>query len=110
MPYDSVHAGAASPLPAPPPDFGILPNAHSGAFTRYVGGRGFLRIDITVDVDCYLQLSEWSEPGHFEDPVGDEFLLAAGTHSIPLVRRAYQWRLRSATNTVGVNLTARTVG
>lgn len=110
MPIDSVPNGSAGALAAPPPAFGVLPNVYSTGFTRYVGPPGFLRIDATVSVDCYMQISEWTETGHFEDPVGDEFLLAAGTHSIPLVRRAYQWRLRSASSTVGVTFTIRTIG
>lgn len=110
-PIDGVTGAAAGVSPAPPPGGGLLPTVYSNAFTRYVGPPGFLRLDITISGgDAYLQISEWVEKGHWDPEVGSEFLVQQGSHSIPLVRPAYQWRVRSASTTAGVSVNARTIG
>lgn len=97
--------------PAPPPSGGLLPTVYDAGFTKYVPMPGFVRIDLTVKGgDAYLQITEWIEKNHFDPPVGSEMLLAEGTHSIPLVRPAFGWRVRSASTTAGVTVDARTFG
>ena len=107
----TVNGQSIGPSPAPPPAGGLLPNVYSAAFTKYVPMPGFVRIDIeVVGGDAYLQVTEWIEKDHFEEPVGNETLLREGTHSIPLVRPAYGWRVRAASSTTGVTVNVRTIG
>lgn len=111
-PVGGVVGGAAGPSPPPPPSGGVAPTAYSSAFTRYVPAPGFMRIDVEiVGGDAYMQITEWIERDHFEEPiVGNEFLVRQGLHSIPLARPAYGWRVRSASSTAGVTVNARTIG
>ncbi len=103
---------AVGPSPAPPPGGGVVPSVYSGAFEHYVPMPGFLRIDITISGgDAYLQISESLDRRDWPDPIGHETFLPEGSHSIPLVRWALGWRLRSASSVSGVTITsARTIG
>lgn len=106
---------AANDATAPPFPGGIsaqgAPQAYVGAFERFVPKPGFLRIDITVaGGDFYLQISE-SLDRTWEDPAGREMKLAEGAHSIPLVRWAFGWRVRSASPTDPIEITSvRAIG
>lgn len=106
---------AANDATAPPFPGGIsaqgAPQAYVGAFERYVPMPGFLRLDITIaGGDAYLQISE-SIDRTWEPPLGNEMLLAEGAHSIPLVRPAYAWRVRSASPTDPIEIpSVRAIG
>ena len=104
-PIGGIFGGTAGPSPAPPPSGGVAPTAYVAAFTRYVPAPGFLRIDIEISGgDAYMQITEWIERDHWEEPVvGNEFLLREGNHSIPLVRPAYGWRARSASSSAAAS-------
>lgn len=107
----SANNVAVPQTPAPPPGGGVLPTIYTGAFETFVPMPGFLRLDITLaGGDAYLQISERLDRT-WDDPNGRESLLEEGTHSIPLVRWAYGWRVRSASSSAGVTIvTARAVG
>lgn len=110
-PVESINGKTTGPSPAPPPSGGLLPTVYDAGFTKYVPMPGFMRIDITVKGGAaYLQVTEWIEKDHFDPPVGSEMLLEAGTHSIPLVRPCFGWRVRSASSSAGVTINARTIG
>ena len=97
---------------AQPGDIGAQgPQVYEGSFAHFVPLPGFLRLDITIaGGDAYLQISE-SLDRNWEDPAGHETLLPEGAHSIPLVRWAYGWRVRSASATDPITIvSARTIG
>lgn len=110
MSVDPINNQAVPASPPPPPSGGQVPQVYSGAFERFVPIPGFVRLDIEVlGGDAYVQLTE-SIDRTWPAPEGEEFLLREGTHSIPLAQRAYGWRVRSASSTAGVTVTARTIG
>jgi len=102
-PIGSVTGQSIGASPAPPPSGGQVPQVYEEAFERYVPLPGFLRIDLEISGgDAFLQVLETIDHGAWEDPATSEMLLREGTHSIPLVRAAYGWRLRSASASAGV--------
>lgn len=87
------------------------PESYVGAFERFVPLPGFLRLDITITGgEAYLQINEGLDRT-WDPPAGNEMLLAEGAHSIPLVRPAFGWRVRSASPTDPIEISSvRAVG
>lgn len=91
---------------------GAAPSAdYTAAFERFVPLPGFVRLDLEVTGgDAYLQITETIDR-IWEQPAGNETLLRAGTHSIPLARPAYGYRIRAASASTPITIGyVRTIG